>query len=119
MFKPALLASFMLYFFVSLAHADSFEAALIKEVHFLDSIPEVEWYHVEGKNLIIGWKSIPPAFPRTNRKAALQATRVTNQEIHVWAVRHNQKKWSVGSGESYICLVTARNGHVKKDNCLY
>ena len=119
MFKPALLTSLTLYFFVSLAHASSFEDALIKGVRFLDGVPEVEWYHVKGKSLIIGWKSIPQTFPHTNRKAALRATKITNQEIHVWAVRHNQKKWSVGSGESYICLVTARNGHVKKDNCLY
>ena len=35
---------------------------MIEGVKFLDEISEVEWYKVEGKNLIIGWKGIPKFF---------------------------------------------------------
>jgi hypothetical protein len=120
MFKPTLLASLifsLLSAFSVLSHADSLESALIDGVKFLDKVPEVEWYRVDGKSLIIGWRGIPQFFPHTNRRAAMRATISTGREVQVWAVRHNQKKWKIGSGDSPICTVTARNGRVKTDTC--
>ena len=99
------------------AQSASFKENMIKGVKFLDTIPEVDWYKVEGRNLIIGWKGIPIFFPHNNRKAAIRANIATSREIHVWAVRHTQRNWSVGSGKSYICFVTAINGRVKHGNC--
>jgi hypothetical protein len=32
---------------------------MIEGVKFLDEIPEVEWYRVDRKSLIIGWRGIP------------------------------------------------------------
>ena len=90
---------------------------MIEGVKFLDTISEVEWYRVEGTNLIIGWKGIPKFFPHMNRKAAMRGNIATHREVRVWAVRHTQKNWHVGSGKSYICFVSAINGRVKNGNC--
>ena len=117
MFKSTLLVSLFFSLSLNFAHAYTMESALIEGVKFLDDVPGVEWYRVDGRSLIIGWKGIPHVFLNTNRKAARRATIATGKEIHVWAVRHNQKKWSVGSGESSICSVLARNGRVQSDTC--
>ncbi|MBL4664959.1 MAG: hypothetical protein JKY23_03250 [Nitrospinaceae bacterium] len=99
------------------ALSSSFKSNMIKGVKFLDDVEEVEWYKVEGKSLIIGWKGVPKYLRHTNRKAAIRGNIATGREIHVWAVRHTQKKWQVGSGKSYICFVSAINGRVKTGNC--
>ena len=92
MLKPTLLAILILSTFFTSAHANSLENALIDGVKFLDDVPEVEWYRVDGRSLIIGWRGIPQFFPHTNRRASTRATISTGREVHVWAVRHNQKK---------------------------
>ena len=117
MLKPTLLAILILSTFFTSAHANSLENTLIDGVKFLDDVSEAEWYWVDGRSLIIGWRGIPQFFPHTNRRAATRATISTGREVHVWAVRHNQKKWTVGGGESHICSVTAKNGRVKTDTC--
>ena len=117
MLKSTLLAILILSTFFTSAHANSLGNALIDGVKFLDDVPEVEWYRVDGRSLIIGWRGILQFFPHTNRRAATRATISTGREVHVWAVRHNQKKWTVGGGESHICSVTAKNGRVKTDTC--
>jgi hypothetical protein len=99
------------------AQSASFKNNIIKGVKFLDDTEEVEWYRVEGKSLIIGWKGVPKYLPHTNRRAAIRGSLATGREVHVWAVRHTQKKWKVGSGKSYICFVSAINGRVKNGNC--
>jgi len=99
------------------AQSSTFKKNIIEGVKFLDSISEVEWYKVEGKSLIIGWKGIPKFFPHHNRKAAVRANIATSQEVRVWAVRHTQKSWHVGSGKSYICFVSANNGRIKNGTC--
>jgi hypothetical protein len=117
MLKSSLLASFILLASFSFAHANALEDAIIEGVKFLDEVQEVEWYRVEGKSLIIGWKGIPQFFTHTNRRAATRATISTGREIRVWAVRHNQKKWKVGSGESHTCFIIAKNARVTTDTC--
>ncbi len=99
------------------AYSTSLEKNLIKGVKFLDDVSEVEWYKVEGKSVIIGWKGLPKFFPHTNRKAAIRGSISTGREVHVWSVRSTAKNWSVGSGKSYICFVSAINGRVKNGNC--
>jgi hypothetical protein len=117
MLKPAFIASLILLTSFTFAHATAFEDAVIEGVKFLDDIPDVEWYRVEGKSLIIGWKGVPQVFARINRRAATRATISTGREIRVWAVRHKQKKWRVGGGAPHICFVIAKNGRVKTDTC--
>ena len=117
MLKPTLLASLILSTLFTLAHASSLENSLIEGVKFLDDVTKVEWYRVDGRSLNIGWRGIPQFFPHTSRRAATRATISTGREIHVWAVPHNQKKWTVGGGESHICSVSAKNGRVKTDTC--
>ena len=63
MLKPTLLAILILSTFFTSAHANSLENALIDGVKFLDDVPEVEWYRVDGRSLIIGWRGIPQFFP--------------------------------------------------------
>ena len=99
------------------AQSSSFNKNIIKGVKFLDDIDEVEWYRIEERSLIIGWKGVPKDIQHTNPKAAIRGNLATRRKIHVWAVRHTQKKWHVGSGKSYICFVSAINGRVKNWNC--
>ena len=53
MLKPTLLAILILSTFFTSAHANSLENTLIDGVKFLDDVPEVEWYRVDGRSLII------------------------------------------------------------------
>ena len=99
------------------AQASSLKENMIEGIKFLDTVEEVDWYRVEGRSLIIGWKRIPKFFPHTIRKAARPANIATSRKVRVWAVRHTQKNWHVGSGKSYICFVTAINGKVTQGNC--
>ncbi len=69
MFRSALFAILILSTSFTFSHANSLKNAMIDGVKFLDDIPEVEWYRVDGRSLIIGWKGIPKIFPRTNRRA--------------------------------------------------
>jgi hypothetical protein len=117
MLKSILLVCLIILASPSFAHTNALENSLIEGVKFLDDVPEVGWYRVSGKSLIIGWKGIPKLFPRINRRAATRATISTGREIRVWAVRHNQKKWKVGGGDAHICFVIAKNGRVKTDTC--
>ena len=117
MLKSTLLASLFLSLSLNFAHASALESALIEGVKFLDDVPEVEWYRVDGNTLVIGWKGIPRFFTRTIRKAAIRGTITTGKKVKVWAVRHNQKKWAIGKGQSFICSVSAKNGRVKSDTC--
>ena len=119
MFKAILRTSLILLTSFTLAQANALEDSLIQGIKFLDDVPEVEWYRVDGSTLIIGWKGIPKFFPHTNRKSAIRGTITIGKKIQVWAVRHNQKKWAVGSGEPFICSVSAKNGRVKSDTCPY
>ncbi len=119
MVKSSLITSIFFFLTINFAHANAIESAFIEGVKFLDDIPEVEWYRVDGRTLIIGWKGIPQFFPHTNRKAARRGALATGKEVHVWAVRHNQRKWSVGGGAPSICSVSAKNGKVKSDTCPY
>ncbi len=117
MLKLALLATLFLSLSTNFVHASALENALIEGVKFLDDVPEVDWYRVDGSTLIIGWKGLPQFFARTNRKAAIRGTITTGKKVQVWAVRHNQKTWAIGSGQSHICSVSAINGRVKTDTC--
>lgn len=117
MLKSALLAGLILLMPFNFAHANALKNAMIEGVKFLDDVAEVEWYRADGKSLIIGWRGIPHFFPHTNRKAARRATIATGHRVQIWAVRHNQKKWTVGSGQSHICSVLADNGRIKSDTC--
>ncbi len=56
---------------------------LPKRVQFLDSIQKVEWYKVEGRNIIIGWKGIPDNFYGLSYKAARNASKSSLYEIQV------------------------------------
>jgi hypothetical protein len=119
MLKSTLLASLFLSLSINFVHASALENALIEGVKFLDDVHEVEWYRVDGTTVIIGWKGLPQIFTRINRRAATRGTITTGKKVQVWAVRHNQKKWAVGSGKPFICSVSAKNGRVKTDTCPY
>ena len=115
--KTTLLTSLLLSLAINFAHANALENDMLKGIKFLDDVPEVGWYRVDGSTLIIGWKRLPQVFTRTNRKAAIRGTIATGKTVQVWSVRHNKKKWAVGHGQSFICSVLAPNGRVKKDTC--
>ena len=103
---------------LTLTQAGTLKESMLDGVKFLDDIHEVEWYRIDGRNLIIGWKRIPNLFTHTNRRAAIRAAIATGGNVHVWAVRYGEKKWKVGSGRSYICSIAVNNiGQVKKDTC--
>ena len=62
----SLLALILALNFASPAQPSSFKNNIIKGVKFLDDIEEVEWYRVEGKSLIIGWKGVPKYIQHTS-----------------------------------------------------
>lgn len=92
------------------------QKGLAKRVQFLDEIQKVEWYKIEGRNIIIGWKGIPENFYGLNYKAALNASKSTLYEVHVWSVRYPQKNWSPGDG-GQVCITTAKMGRFGKSSC--
>jgi hypothetical protein len=81
MLKSTLLVSLFLSLSINFVHASALESTLIEGIKFLDDVPEVEWYRVDGRTLIIGWKGIPQFFPHTNRKAAIRGTITTGKKI--------------------------------------
>jgi hypothetical protein len=117
MLKSILLISLIIFTNPSFSNASALENAMIDGVKFLDDIPEMEWYRVSGKSLVIGWKEIPQIFSRIKLRASIRSTITTGRETQVWAVRHHHKKWKVGNGDSKICWGIARNGRVKSDTC--
>ena len=96
--------------------AGATQKSLQPTVQFLDNIQKVEWYKVEGRNIIIGWKGFPDDFYHLNYKAALNASKSTLYEVYVWSVRYPQKDWSPGEG-GQICITTAQMGRFGKSNC--
>lgn len=89
---------------------------LLKRVQFLESIQKVEWYKVEGRNIIIGWKGIPDNFYGLNYRAARNASKSSLYEVQVWSVRHAQKDWSPGEGR-LVCITTAKMGRIGTSSC--
>jgi hypothetical protein len=96
--------------------AGAIQKSLVKRVQFLDSIQKVEWYKIEGRNIIIGWKGIPKNFYGLNYRAALDASKSTLYEVQVWSVRYPQKDWSPGDG-GQVCITTAKRGRIGKSSC--
>ena len=89
---------------------------LAKGVKFLDHVKKVEWYKSSGKHIIIGWKGLPDDFYQWNYKSTLNASKLSQYEVYVWAVRYHQKNWSPGEG-GQICITTATRGRFGKTNC--
>ena len=96
--------------------AEASQKNLEKRVQFLDKIQKVEWYKVEGRNIIIGWKGIPENFYGVNYRAARNASKSSLYEIQVWSVRYAQKDWSPGEGR-LVCITTAKMGRIGKSSC--
>ncbi len=90
--------------------------SLLKRIQFLDSIQKVQWYKIEGRKVIIGWKGIPDNFYGLNYKAALNASKSSLYEVQVWSVRYPRKDWSPGDG-GQVCITTAKKGRVGKCSC--
>ena len=80
------------------AQSSSFKNNIIKGVKFLDDTEEVEWYRVEGKSLIIGWKGVPKYLPHTNRRAAIRGSLATGRKNYTfgqYAIRRKNRKRKV------------------------
>lgn len=90
--------------------------SLGKNLRFLDTVEEIDWYLVDEKNIIIGWKGIPDNFYGWNHRAAIRASKVSLYEVNVWSVRHNRKGWRPGKG-GQLCSITAKYGRLKKADC--
>lgn len=103
-----------LWLFPVLALAN--QKALAKRVQFLDNIQKVEWYKIDGRNIIIGWKGFPDNFYGLNYRAALNASKSTLYKVYVWSVRYPQKDWSSGDG-GQVCITTAKMGRFEKSSC--
>jgi hypothetical protein len=85
-------------------------------ITFLDDVKKVEWYKIDGRHIIVGWKGLPDDFYQWNYKTAIKASKLSRQKVHVWSVRYNQKLWSPGEG-GQICITTATWGRFEKTNC--
>ncbi|MBC8287019.1 MAG: hypothetical protein H8E42_06040 [Nitrospinae bacterium] len=89
---------------------------LQNRIKFLDNIENVEWYRVEGQNVIIGWKGVPENFYSWNHKTAVKASKASLYEVYVWSVRYTQKDWSPGKG-GQLCITTAQMSRFGKSSC--
>lgn len=97
--------------------ASAFSAQNLKSgIHFLNDIKNVDWYRVDGRHIIIGWKgSLSEDFHSLNKRAAQNASRFILNRVYVWAVPAHKKDWLPGEG-GQICISTAKAGSVKT-NC--
>ncbi|KMP11146.1 hypothetical protein UR09_04140 [Candidatus Nitromaritima sp. SCGC AAA799-A02] len=95
---------------------NSIETAIVSSLEYLRDIPEINWIVVDNQNVIIGWKGLPALFNMINRGAAVKASNASGYPVHVWSVRHTQRKWKLGN-TSYICKTLADNGKIKKSSC--
>ena len=94
----SLLALILAFNITSPAQSSSFKNNIIRGVKFLDETEEVEWYRVEGKSLIIGWKGVPNYLQHTNRRAAIRGSLATGLEKYtfgLYAIRRKNRKWKV------------------------
>ncbi|MCH8158088.1 MAG: hypothetical protein IID18_10135, partial [Nitrospinae bacterium] len=84
----------------------------------LRDVPEIRWVKVDKKNIVIGWKGIPSNFPMINRTAAVNANKAVGYLIHVWSVRHTQKKWTIGT-KPYLCKTVAERRRIQQSACRF
>ena len=87
-----------------------------EKVKFLEEVDHVDWYRVEGKNIIIGWRGLPDNFYGWNHRTAVKASLSSIYEVTVWSVRYRQKNWAPGRG-GQICLTTAKFGRFGSSSC--
>ncbi len=114
--KRNLIAGFLILAFWFIPASTLAGQQLKQGITFLDNVEKVEWYRVNGKHIIIGWKGLPDDFYQWNYKTALKASKLSHYEVYVWAVRYHQKNWSPGEG-GQICITTATRGRFGKTNC--
>jgi hypothetical protein len=55
-----------------------------------------------GQNRLIVWEGIRKYIQHTNRRPVIWGRITSGLEVHIWAVRHAQKKWRIGSRKFYI-----------------
>jgi hypothetical protein len=103
-------------FWATQSHAGALEKELKKSIKYLENISEVKWVKVKKNSVILGWKGLPSQFNLINTEAALKATQATGRTIHIWSVRHTQKKWITGT-RPYLCKTTASRGKVQETSC--
>lgn len=98
------------------ASAGAFEKTVTNQIRFLDYVENVEWYKINGQNIIIGWKGLPDNFYAYNHRAAVKASKSSIYKVYVWSVRYPQKDWSPGRG-GHLCITTAKFGRFGKSSC--
>jgi hypothetical protein len=103
-------------FWAPQSHAGALEKELKESIKFLENISEVKWIKVKKNSVILGWKGLPSQFNLINTEAALKATQATGRTIHIWSIRHTQKKWITGT-RPYLCKTTASRGKVQETSC--
>jgi len=86
-------------------------------IHFLNDVKNVDWYKIDGRHIIIGWKgSLSGDFYSLNNRTAQNASRFILNRVYVWAVPSDKKDWVPGEG-GQICISTAAKGGAVKTNC--
>lgn len=69
-----------------------------------------------SKKIIVSLLILALWFVPASMLAALNASKLSQYEVYVWAVRYHQKNWSPGEG-GQICITTATRGRFGKTNC--
>jgi hypothetical protein len=86
-------------------------------IHFLNDVSKVDWYKIDGRHIIIGWKgSLSEDFYSLNTRTAQNASRFILNRVYVWAVPSHKKDWEPGEG-GHICITTAAKSGSIKTNC--
>lgn len=83
---------------------------------FLDSVPEIAWVEVEGNEVYIGWRELPPDLRAVVNFAAAHANEAIRFGAHVYSALNVAPGWRPGQ-PGFICSASARGGRVTDSDC--
>ena len=88
------------------------QSILHREMAYLEELPEVAWYEVQGNNVYVGFRTLPVDWKTVINGAALHGNKAIDFGCHVWAVHADKRGWRPGDGPFYG-ESTARYGRLE------
>ena len=116
--KSLLIRAGLLFLILWLIPTSALASQSLKSgIHFLNDVKKVDWYKIDGRHIIIGWKgNFSNDFYSLNNRTDQNASRFILNRVYVWAVPSHKKGWVPGEG-GQICISTAAKGGSVKTNC--
>ena len=116
--KSLLIRAGLLFLILWLIPTSALASQSLKSgIHFLNDVKKVDWYKIDGRHIIIGWKgNLSDDFYSLNNRTAQNASRFILNRVYVWTVPSHKKGWVPDEG-GQICISTAAKGGSVKTNC--